>query len=77
MLNLKQRALVMGMVFVLLSGPGAALADGQAVGGGAGCQANGQAVATAAQSVRPFGDVVKNNAPIADDVAQFKDTLCH
>jgi hypothetical protein len=77
MLNLKQRAVVMGRVYVLLSSPGAALADGEAVGGGAGCKANGQAVATAAQTVQPFGEVVvKDNAPIADDVAQFKDTLC-
>jgi hypothetical protein len=65
------------LLVTVLGGPSTALAAGQATGGGAGCKANGQAVATAARTVQPFGRaVVKNSAPIADDVAAFKAALC-
>jgi hypothetical protein len=67
-----------GALFLAVLGvPGTALAAGQATGGGAGCKANGQAVAAAAQAAHPFGRaVVKTSAPIADDVAAFKAALC-
>ena len=66
---------------VLLTGPatlGGVFAEGQGIGDGAGCQANGQAVASAGQTARRFGaNVVKNNAPIAEDDALFKARLCN
>jgi len=43
---------------------------------GGGCQANGQAIAGAARTVQPFGQVVRTNAPIADDNALFFDLFC-
>ena len=71
------------VLLTVLAAPAGAFAQGQAVGGGAGCQANGQVVAGAAQGApagpppaAPFGQFVRTNVPIADDVAQFKATLC-
>lgn len=66
------------LLLMVLATPSGAFADGQATGDGAGCQANGQAVAAAAQTATPFGaNVVKGNAPIADNVALFKAALCN
>ena len=41
-----------------------------------GCKANGQAVAAAAHGLHPFGQFVRTQAPINDDVAAFKEALC-
>jgi hypothetical protein len=76
--KIMRRALSSAVLLTVLATPGGVLAEGQATGGGAGCQANGQAVASAGQTARPFGaNVVKNNTPIADDVALFKARVCN
>jgi hypothetical protein len=41
-----------------------------------GCKENGQAVASAAHAIQPFGQFVRTQAPINDDVAAFKTALC-
>ena len=64
------------MLFIVLAAPSSALAAGQAIGGGAGCKANGQAVATAASGSGAFGQFVSTKVPIADNVAGFKAQLC-
>ena len=63
-----------GVALGLLVAPGGALAQEGAPTGG--CQENGQAVAGAARTVRPFGRFVSSNAPVDDDVVLFKATLC-
>ena len=41
-----------------------------------GCKENGQAVAANAQAPGPFGAIVRENAPINDEVVLFKTLLC-
>jgi hypothetical protein len=41
-----------------------------------GCQENGQAIAGAASGPGAFGQVVRENAPIADENALFFTRLC-
>ena len=41
-----------------------------------GCKANGQAVATNAQAPGAFGTIVRENAPINDQVVRFKTHFC-
>ena len=43
---------------------------------GGGCQANGLAVAGFAGLPGPFGEIVRDAAPIADQNAAFFDTFC-
>jgi hypothetical protein len=76
MLKIMRWAFGSASLLLVLAAPSGALAAGEPVGGGAGCKANGQAVAAAAQSSGPFGQFVRTQAPIADDVAQFKAALC-
>jgi hypothetical protein len=40
-------------------------------GTGGGCAANGHTIAGAAQGLTPFGEIVRDAAPIADDNAAF------
>src|SRR5689334_10379778 len=63
------RVLTVGLFSIALLAPSSALAEGPPTGGGAGCKANGQAVASAAQAPGPFGQFVSTKTPIADDVA--------
>jgi hypothetical protein len=41
-----------------------------------GCRENGQVISTVASGPGAFGQVVRRNAPIADDNAQFFGDLC-
>ena len=69
------RKLVTGLTagLIAVAVPGTALPQDNPQG----CKANGQAVATSAQAQRPFGHlVVRENVPIADDVATFKALFC-
>lgn len=58
--------------------PTAAHADppGTPAGTGGGCRANGQAVSENARDLQPFGDLVRQNAPIAPLNALFFMRLC-
>lgn len=70
---------LLGLGLVVFT-PAAASADpphttpGQS--GEQGCRENGQAISGAAGENRPFGQVVRQNAPIADNNAQFFGELC-
>ena len=70
--------LVATAVLVLL--PTAAAAQGPPAstpaGTGGGCQENGQAVSFAARGEGPFGQFVRGQAPIADDIAVFFQLFC-
>ena len=76
MLKTVRWAIGAGIFLTIVAVPSSALAAGEATGGGAGCQANGQAVAGAAQGPGAFGQIVKTQAPIADNVAEFKAAFC-
>jgi hypothetical protein len=54
----------------------ASVAPARAADQQGGCKENGQAVAFAAHAFQPFGQVVRLNAPINDDVAAFKAAFC-
>jgi hypothetical protein len=41
-----------------------------------GCKENGQAISGAAQSLNPFGQVVRGQAPISDNNAEFFNMFC-
>jgi hypothetical protein len=43
---------------------------------GGGCRENGQTISEAARTLTPFGQLVKEQAPIADDNAAFFTLLC-
>lgn len=45
-------------------------------GTGGGCRENGQAIATIARLIGPFGQLVRTSAPIADDNAAFFAAIC-
>ena len=70
--------LVATAALVLL--PTAAAAQGPPeatpAGTGGGCQANGQAVSSAARGEGPFGQFVRTQDPIADDIAGFFQLYC-
>ena len=61
---------------LLTASPAAAAGPPSETPTGGGCQANGQAIAGAAQTLSPFGQVVRGNAPIADDNAAFFGIFC-
>jgi hypothetical protein len=61
---------------VLTASPAAAGGPPPETPTGGGCQANGQAIAGAAQTFSPFGQIVRGNAPIADDNAAFFGIFC-
>ena len=69
-------ALVVPVAVVLLAAPAAAQGPPSDTPSGGGCQANGQAVAGAASGPGAFGQFVRTNAPLADDVAAFFDLFC-
>lgn len=58
-------------VGLVVLAPAAASASDTPAGTGGGCKENGQAVAGAARGPDPFGQFVRTQAPIADDVAGF------
>jgi hypothetical protein len=45
-------------------------------GTGGGCATNGRVIATAAQTLGPFGQLVRGSAPIADENARFFTMFC-
>jgi hypothetical protein len=65
---------------VVVFTPAAAMAEpstttpGQS--GEQGCRENGQAISGAASGPGNFGEIVRENAPIADENAAFFDALC-
>ncbi|MHA6785701.1 hypothetical protein ACVGOW_32585 [Pseudonocardia saturnea] len=63
---------------VLLPGVASAASPSDTPAGtGGGCKENGQAISGAAQTVPvPFGQIVRGNAPIADDNAAFFGVFC-
>ena len=83
-LQMRRRATVgaaVGLAVVMTVGGGAAAAaggppTGTPAGTGGGCRENGQAIATVARLVGPFGQIVRTSAPIADDNATFFATIC-
>jgi hypothetical protein len=64
--------LATGIAGVLVAGAQPAVAQDHA----GGCKENGQAVSTAARAPGPFGQFVRENVPINDDVALFKTIFC-
>ncbi len=71
-------AALLGLGLVILT-PATASAEppntpGQA--GEQGCRTNGQVIACVASGPGNFGEVVRQNAPIADNNAEFFDDLC-
>jgi hypothetical protein len=71
---MRRRLLTIGVAASLLvaAGPASAVPDGNP----GGCKENGQAVAGAAQAPGPFGQFVKTNVPINDEVELFKTIFC-
>ena len=69
-------ALVVPVAVVLLAAPAAAQGPPSETPSGGGCRENGQAVASAAGAPGPFGQFVRTQAPIADDVALFFVFFC-
>ena len=68
--------LVVPVAVLLLAAPAAAQGPPSETPTGGGCQENGEAIAGAAIVFRPFGQVVRGNAPIADENAAFFDLFC-
>ena len=64
------------LLFLSPAAASAAPPGGTPAGTGGGCPENGHAVASNAKSLRPFGAVVRQNAPIAPLNADFFSTLC-
>jgi hypothetical protein len=64
------------IAFVLLGAGTAAAQPPMSTPEGGGCADNGQAVAGAASGPGAFGQLVRTNTPLADDVAAFFDIFC-
>ena len=68
--------LVVPVAGVLLAAPAAAQGPPSETPSGGGCKDNGQELAAAAGAPGAFGQFVRTQAPIADDVALFFRLFC-